>query len=260
MAKLPEKNANHQTGVGLDHWGCEFPTTHWSLLVSSDQGGNVNTERAVSEIASGYWYPLYAFLRRSGHSAYDAQDHTQGFFAYLLTGDRLNGLDAAKGRFRSYFLGAVNHYLSNVRSRASAQKRGGGMVLVSIEQENAEERLHNEPSDEGLTPEKLFDRQWALAVFGQAMDALRKEYAGKGKTAIFESLKIYLSGEGERGAYKRIAEELKVSEVNVRSMVSRLRSRYRLLLRQQIETTLESSEDVEDELDLLFAAVSGRCE
>ena len=248
---------DHGTGVGLEHWGAEFPTTHWSVLAGGGKDSRSNTERFVAEMATSYWYPLYVYLRRSGQSPHDAQDLTQGFFAHLLTGERLKGADAEKGRFRSYLLGAMNHYLANVRERASAKKRGGGQIPLSIEHEMAEERFHNEPVN-NITPEDSFDCQWALAVFEQAMNELRQEFDQKGKLKVFEELKGYLSGEGQRAGYGRAAERLQTTEVNVRTMVKRLRVRYRGALKKRIELTLASSDDLDDELRLLFAAATKR--
>ena len=183
----------HQTGVGLDHWGAQFPDTHWSILITQhDQTVGTAQDRRFADLCSRYWYPLYAYLRRKGRSSHDAQDLTQGFFAHLLGGDRIGGLDPLRGKFRSYLLGAMDHFLNDRRKYENAQKRGGGKVPVSIEEELAEHRFQNEPMDE-LSAEKLFDRKWALTVINDTKSRLGNEFREQGKARIFDEVGEFLT-------------------------------------------------------------------
>jgi RNA polymerase sigma-70 factor (ECF subfamily) len=202
-----------------------------------------------------YWYPLYAFARRQGLSPEDAQDATQGFFESLFSGEGLKNVRQDQGRLRSYLLGAMKHYLSRLRDRDRAQKRGGGQLALSIDEELAEQRYQNEPSHD-VTPETLFDRGWAMEVIKQAMACLEAEYLGKGKGAQFETLHPHLTGESERGDYREAAGSLGESEANVRVIVMRMRKGFRELLRQLICETVSSSEEIEDELGQLMAALA----
>lgn len=248
----------HPVGVGLDHWGGDFPSTHWSVLFPKDTSSTSTgsaTDKALAEMVGRYWYPVYAYLRKRGQSAHDAQDLVQGFFAELLSGDGLAGADRERGRFRSYLLGAVNHYVSKTRARESAQKRGGGQIPISIDQESAEQRFRHEPSH-NETPEKLFYRNWALTVIQQVLCEVENDYRAKGKAPVFDTLKVYLSGESDRGTYGDAAEALQTTEVNVRTMVKRLRKRFRELMKLQVEQMVDSSEDVDKEVQFLFQAVS----
>lgn len=237
------------TGVGLENWNDGFPTTHWSLLLDSDgQGQNC----ALSKMCSAYWYPLYAYLRKTGHSGHDAQDLTQGFFAHLFSADRLSEADPHRGRFRSYLLGALKHYLSDVRKHQSALKRGGGIPPVSIEQELAEERYQSEPADPQLTAERLFDRQWALEIFRQILKQVEHDYREAGKGKLFETLHPYLTGEADRGTYGAAAQTLEVKEVTIRSLVSRLRKHYRKRMRERVELLVDAPEEADAEIQYLF--------
>ena len=247
-----ETESGHPTGVGFENWGQEFPATRWSQIFSDEDGVKPTTE-ILAELASSYWYPLYVYLRRRGTPTADAQDHIQGFLTHLLEGDRLAGIDRTKGRFRSYLLGALNHFVSDVRKRNQAQKRGGGVIPLSIEQERAEKRYQNEPVDD-VTPEKLFDRQWTIIIMGQAMDALEREFREKGKEKQFDVLSEYLSDPTEGGKYGGAAENLQLAEGSIRSIVSRMRKRYHELFRAIVAETVTGSEDVDDELRQLYGA------
>ncbi|MGK0184859.1 MAG: DNA-directed RNA polymerase specialized sigma24 family protein [Verrucomicrobiales bacterium] len=254
-SNTPDRN---QTGVGLDNWSADFPSTHWSMLFARDahssEEGSV-TVQALAEMGGRYWYPVYAYLRKRGHSAHDAQDLVQGFFTELLSRDGLAGADREKGRFRSYLLGAVNHYVSKTRARESAQKRGGGQIPISIDQEAAEQRFQHEPSH-NETPEKMFNRNWALTLIQQILCEVEKDYIKKGKGTVFETLKIYLSGESDRGSYVDAAEKLQTTEVNVRTLVKRLRQRFRDLLRSHVGQMVDSPEEIDEEVRFVFQAVS----
>lgn len=244
----------HATGVGLEHWGDQFPSTHWSLLLD-DQAPENATQRLLSRICDRYWYPLYAYLRKRGRTSQDAQDLTQGFLCKMLENDGLANLARERGTFRSYLLGALKHYENDERKRERAEKRGGGKAHLSIEQTLAEERYRNEPAHD-LSPEKLFDREWAMALLQDVIDQLKTEYVRQGKASVFDTLSEYLTVKPDKGTYPQIASQLGVSEGNVRVMVNRLRQRYKRLLKEVITQTVDSPDDVRDELNYLFSTFS----
>lgn len=206
----------------------------------------------MEKLCAIYWYPLYAFVRRRGHSAHDAQDLTQGFFARLLEKKDLASVDRARGRFRSFLLAALEHFLINEWHRARTQKRGGATVLFSFDALDAESRLRHEPATD--SPEQIYDRRWAMTLLDQVMARLRTEMAGAGKLAHFEALKFCLTG--ERTAYAEVGARLAMSEGAVKVAVHRLRERYRALLRAEIAETVATPEEIEDELRALLAALS----
>ena len=250
----------HQTGVGLNHWGSQFPETHWSVLVQDratkmHTGDGASQEDQFTYLCSRYWYPLYAYLRKRGHASHDAQDLTQAFFAYLLSGDRIGNVDRERGRFRSYLLGAMDHFLSDQRKYRNAQKRGGGKPLVSIEEELAENRYQNEPVDD-VTPEKLFERKWAMTILNESRSLLEREFSDQGKGEIFAEIGSYLTEAPPPGGYAEIAGRLQLKEDNVRAMVSRMRKRYRAILRQQVFATVSSENEIDGEIRDLLSAFS----
>ena len=245
---------DHATGVGLDHWGVQFPETHWSILIKDRER---EAEQQFTYLCSRYWYPVYAYLRKRGYPSHDSQDLTQGFFTHLLSSSSsMEKLDPDRGRFRSYLLGAVNFYLNDQRKMENAQKRGGGQIPISIEEELAENRFQNEPSHD-LTPEKLFDRGWAVTMLNDAKSRLEREFTDQGKPEIFAEVSDFLSSAPPPGAYTEIAERLKLKEDNVRAIVSRMRKRFKAILREQVHATVSSEEEVDGEIRHLLAAFSG---
>jgi RNA polymerase sigma-70 factor (ECF subfamily) len=235
----------------------QFATTRWSIVAAAGQGASPESHEALAALCHAYWYPLYAYARRHLPSADDAQDQTQAFFAELLEKDYLQAADPRRGKFRSFLLTAFKHFLSKQRDRASAQKRGGGRSLVSLDFEAGECRYSREPADHA-TPEAIYERRWALAILEQALARLRQELADAGKAKLFESLKGALDGEGPQESYARIGEGLGISEQAVKVAVHRLRRRYQELLRAEIAQTVASPEEVDDELRDLFAAVRAK--
>jgi RNA polymerase sigma-70 factor (ECF subfamily) len=200
-----------------------------------------------------YWYPLYAYIRRAGYQVDDAQDLTQEFFAGLLEKDGLKCADASLGRFRSYLLGTVRHFLSNQRDHARALKRGGNRRQLPMEFKSAEHRYANEPSHQ-LTPDRLFERRWALTLLDTVLDELRAETSA-GKQRTFERLKANLTCEPDAQAYEQLAAELEMSAGAVKVAVHRFRRRYRELLRGHVAQTVASPDEVDDEIRNLFEAV-----
>jgi RNA polymerase sigma factor (sigma-70 family) len=210
---------------------------------------------ALTVLCDTYWYPLYAFLRSRGHSAADAEDVTQAFFARLLEKRTLRHADRDRGRFRSFLLSSLTHFAANEHERDGAQKRGGGIPRLSLEFENAEGRFQLEPATDE-TPEKVFDRRWAITLLERVLSRLRAEMVISGNPRQFEHLKTYLVGDSPRLSYRDSAAALGMSEGAVKVAVHRLRKRYRDLIRDEITHTVSSSAEVEEELQHLWASLS----
>ena len=236
--------------------GSVFATTHWSVVLAAAKGESATGAiEALEELCRVYWYPLYAYIRWDGHSPEDAQDLAQGFFARLLEKNYLESVHPDKGKFRSFLLACLNHFMANERDRAQALKRGGETVFVPFETDAAEGKYDLEPQD-SLTPAMIFERRWALAVLERALERLRTEFARSGRIEQFERLKVFLEGDGQRGDYREVARELKVSPGAVAMAVHRLRHRYRDLVRAEVANTVGSTEDLEEEMRFLFSTLS----
>jgi RNA polymerase sigma-70 factor (ECF subfamily) len=219
------------------------------VLAAAAQG-----ELALAALCQAYWFPLYAFIRRQGTPPQDAEDLTQGFFAHLLSKEALSGVGREKGRFRTFLLASLKHFLADARDRARAQKRGGGQMPVSLDGCAAEERYAMEPLDE-LSPDRLFDRRWALAAIEQALARLAAEYAAGGKGALFAELKPLLTSGGGARSYAEIGALFGMSEGAVKVAAHRLRQRYRAALRAEIAETVESDSEIDAELRHLLDAL-----
>jgi RNA polymerase sigma-70 factor (ECF subfamily) len=230
-----------------------FPTTLWTVVLHAGQDEPAQAQAALAQLCEGYWYPLYSFIRRRGYSPHDAQDLTQAFFAHLLEKRGLGRVDPEQGRFRTFLLASLKNFLANDRDKANALKRGGGQTIISLQQESAESRYQLEPSHD-LTPERHFERQWALTLLDQVLAALRDEYHGDGKGTLFEELKAALIGQA--GGYAEMAARLGQSEGSIKVAAHRMRGRYRELLRARIAETVGEG-DVEDEVRHLLAVLSG---
>lgn len=231
-----------------------FSTTRWSLVLAVRQGEASEVREALSTLCTLYWYPLYAFVRRRGYGPEDAHDRVQGFFTQLLEKNPLAVPDPHRGRFRSWLLGSLKHYLSNERDRENALKRGGGQHLLSLEWGAAEARFVHEPV-EVLTPERAYERRWAVTLLEHVLTLLCDEYHRAGRGALFDSLKGLLTGAAREASYQEIAESLDLSAGAVKVAAHRLRARYRALLREEIAQTVERAEDVDDELRLLLSSL-----
>jgi RNA polymerase sigma factor (sigma-70 family) len=236
--------------------GGQFTPTHWSVvLAAAGQADTVQAHDALEKLCRNYWLPIYVFVRRQGHSAHDAQDLTQEFFARLLEKNYLAAVQREKGRFRSFLLASVKHFLANEWDKANAQKRGGGQVPISINAAQAENSFELEPVDT-LTADRIFERRWALALLDLVLRRLREEYTRDGKEKQFNELKSTLT-EGSRSvSYAQIATRLSTSEGAVKVAVHRLRQRYRELLRAEIADTIANPAEVDDEIRNLFAALA----
>jgi RNA polymerase sigma factor (sigma-70 family) len=233
-----------------------FRTTHWSVVLAAAERGSPGADEALARLCQAYWYPLYAFIRRRGHGPEEAEDLTQEFFARLVDKNYLMGITVEGGKFRSYMLTVLKHFLTNEWERAQTQKRGGGKNAFSMDDETAEERYKFEPVDH-MTPENIFERRWALTLLDQVMARLRDEYATGGKAELFDRLRPCLSGAERLIPYAELGATVGLSESAVKVAVHRLRKRYGELLRVEIGDTVSGPEEIEEEIRHLIE-VTGR--
>ena len=232
-----------------------FDSTRWSLVLLARDRASPDADAALEALCATYWYPLYAYIRRQIGSADQAEELTQEFFARFLEKDFLRAADRNKGRFRGFLLACCRHFLANERDRARAQKRGGSRPALSLDFASAAERYRLEPADT-MTPERLFERRWALTLLDQVLDQLGREFHKDGKGPLYERLKLTLVGAGDSLSYAAIGAEFGMTEAAVKKAAQRLRQRYRELLRDQIAATVDGPEQVEDEIRALFAVLS----
>ncbi len=245
MAHSPEQETS----------AARFATTHWSVVLAAGQGGASGSREALENLCRTYWQPVYAYLRRHGIGVHEAEDLTQGFFARFLEKNSLKNVTPAKGKFRSYLLGAVKHFVSNERDRARAKKRGGGRTFIPLDVSSAESRCSFQPSDE-LTPEKIYDKCWALALLDHVLCRLQDEFVEARKEKTFASLKVFLTGETGTLSYNEVAKELNMADGAVKVAVHRMRRRYREILKEEVAGTVAGPEETEDEIRYLLAAVT----
>jgi RNA polymerase sigma factor (sigma-70 family) len=234
-----------------------FVTTHWSVVLTAGDSNPALAHDALAKLCQTYWFPLYAFIRRRGFSPPDAEDLTQEFFARFLEHNWVGNADREKGRFRTFLLSAMNHFLANEWDKARAQKRGGGMTPLPLEFNAAETRYVREPAD-SVTPEQHFERRWALTLLETVVDRLRAEYEQDGKASLFAALNPCLVGDRTSQPYEELARMLGLTEGAVKSAVHRLRQRYRQLLRDEIAQTVAGPAEVDEELNHLIAVLGGR--
>ncbi len=243
------QNTKGQTLAGSS----EFPTTRWTLVVAAADPQRKEARSALISLCEGYWYPLYAYVRRRGYPADQAQDLTQEFFIRVLEGRYLDHADPEKGRFRSFILTSMKFFVADEEDRRRAHKRGGGAVLP-LELASGEDRYQREPAHDE-TPERIFERRWALSVLDRVVDRLRNEFMQHGRPEHFERLKMFLLGKSE-APYATLAREMNTSEGALKVAIHRLRKRYRELFRQEIADTVADPGEVESELRFLAAALS----
>ena len=232
-----------------------FVTTHWSVVLAAKDGSAAQAEAALERLCRTYWWPLYAFVRRRGCGAHDAQDLTQEFFARLLAKDFFRTVDRSKGTFRSFLLASMENLMTKEWRRANAQKRGGEFIFISTDAEFAEQQ-YLQLQATGLSPEQLFDREWATTLLNQTLKLLQEEFVAAGKGAKFDSLKVFLTGERGACTYAELAGPLETTEAALKMAVSRMRERYGELLRAEIANTVSDPTKVEEELRALFGALS----
>jgi RNA polymerase sigma factor (sigma-70 family) len=233
----------------------EFTTTHWSVVLSAGDHESPQAADALERLCRTYWYPLYAYVRRDGSSPEDAQDLTQAFFERFLEKDYLADVRREKGRFRSFLLACLRHFLADERDRARAIKRGGGRMPLSLDAQDAEGRYLMEPRNE-LTAETIFERRWALTVLESARARLRDDYARAGKIERFEALEKFLPGEQADCTYAQAASRLGLAAGTIKWEVNQLKKRYRELLRAEIAHTVPSADEVNEEVRHLTAVLS----
>ena len=233
----------------------QFTTTHWSIVLAAADSALPGAREALDKLCLAYWYPLYAFVRRLGRSPVDAQDLTQGFFAYLFEHHLVARADPQAGRFRSFLLVALKHFLAHEHERATALKRGGGQPVLSLDQFDPEERYAMEPSD-NATPEAIYDQRWALLQIENALRRLRADYASAGRGPLFDLLKDYVWGEKNALTLAQIAKQIDLTEEAVKKAVQRLRQRFRDCLRAEVAQTVATPDQIDDELRHLRAALS----
>jgi len=230
-----------------------FATTHWSVvhLAGRDQGSQARA--ALSELCEIYWYPIYAYVRRRGYAPPDAQDLTQAFFTRLIEKHDFTNASPERGRFRSYLVASMMHFIANDRAWRRRLKRGGGVVHLGLELETAEHRYTLEPRDE-ITPEDLFVRRWALTVLDRTMAALRNSYSSRSKGDLFDRLQPLLTGEAD-ASHETLGHELGMNEGAVKVAMHRLRRRFGTMLREEIARTVSSEEEIDEEIRLLLEAI-----
>jgi RNA polymerase sigma factor (sigma-70 family) len=231
-----------------------FALTRWSVVLAAGHGQAQNAQTALEQLCTTYWPPIYSFLRRQGYGPHDSEDLTQEFFTRLLQKNSFGAVDRAKGRFRSFLLASLKHFLANEWDKAKAQKRGGGKVLLLVDAGKAETSYRVEPV-ELLTPDKIYERRWALTLLERVLNLLRAEYTAHGKAEVFQQLKGTLSGDSPSETYAKLAQRLGASEGAIKVAVHRLRQRYRDLLRAEIAQTVSSPGEIEEELRALFTAL-----
>jgi RNA polymerase sigma factor (sigma-70 family) len=234
-----------------------FATTHWTVVLTAGRSETTNATAALEKLCQTYWYPLYGYVRRCGHSPEDAQDLTQAFFARLLEGQWIGRADREKGKFRSFLLSALKYFLADEWDRARAKKRGGGISPLPLQFDTAETRYGHEPADH-TTPEQLYERRWALALLEEVLRRLAQEYTRDGKMNYFAELNPCLVGDRAALPYAELAVKLGLSESAVKSIAHRMRLRYRELLREEIANTVDNPAEVDEELQHLFTILGRR--
>jgi RNA polymerase sigma-70 factor (ECF subfamily) len=233
----------------------QFATTHWSTVLAAGDSASPASREALERLCRTYWFPLYAFARRQGYAPVDAEDMIQSFLARLLENGAFRQADPARGRFRTFLLACLKHFMIKEWHRCRAAKRGGGAPLLSLDELDAE-TLYSRETGHTLTPEQLYDRTWAWRILERARERLREDYARRGQAERFDLLEGFLPGASSELSYQEVGEKLGLREGSVKAEVHRLRARYGALLRALVEPTVGSVNEIDDELRALAAALS----
>jgi RNA polymerase sigma factor (sigma-70 family) len=233
----------------------QFTTTHWSVVLQAGQPDATGYRQALETLCRTYWYPLYAYLRRRGYSADEAEDSTQGFFTCLLDTESLSKADPSRGKFRSFLLTSLKNFVANERDHDQAQKRGGRRRIASFDLAEAGAR-YGSSSVANAPPERLFERSWALTVLQEAFSRLCTEYYETKRGPLLDHLKEHLLGQRTTVSYQEIAARLDLSEGAVKAAAYRLRTRFRELVRREIAQTVCTAEEIDQEICDLFAALA----
>lgn len=231
-----------------------FPTTEWSVVLGAAQNDPEVVRRSLEKLCQRYWYPIYAFVRQREKDHHKAEDLTQSFFHFVLTQDVFSRANPERGRFRTFVLASLNNFLLNEHDKATRQKRGGKHQIVSLDEKLAEEFFRNEPCDHA-TPEKHFERTWAVMLVRQVFQQLSEEFRERGKDKVFQELQPFLTGETSVGDYARLSRALKMEEGAVKVTLHRARRRFGEILRHEIAHTVSSPDEIEAELRQLLAAI-----
>jgi RNA polymerase sigma-70 factor (ECF subfamily) len=249
---MSSANNLETSAEGRAQW---FATTHWSVVLTAGQGASPDAEAALEKLCRAYWYPLYDYIRRQGRSPHDAQDLTQEFFARLLEGNYLKSVQREKGKFRSFLLASLNHFLANERARDHAAKRGGGKALLSLDEHIGEDLFALESSTHD-SPAQAFDRRWAITLLERAFAQVREEFATAGKKEVFDHLKNFLAEDTSAGDYAAVAHKLGMTAGAVTVAVHRLRHRYREATRAEVAHTVADIHEIDDEIRYLFTILA----
>jgi RNA polymerase sigma factor (sigma-70 family) len=231
-----------------------FATTQWSQVLAARDATGTESREALATLCEAYWYPLYVFVRSQGHDADEARDLTQAYFAYLLEKNILEDVDPAAGRFRSFLLASLKHFIANKKRGERTLKRGGGTRTISLDTDSAENRYGLEPVDQ-LTPEQVYEKRWALTVLERAVKRLESEWVDAEKRDQFQHMKPHLTGQEPRIPYREVASELGMTEVAVRGAIHRMRQRFGQLIRAEVTDTVANTDEVDDEVRHLLAVV-----
>ncbi len=232
-----------------------FATTHWSVVLAAGSPESSRYREALETLCQTYWFPLYAYLRQRGCNAHQAEDYIQAFFTQMLEKHSLSGVDAKPGKFRSFLLASLKHFVANELDRVRAQKRGGSHTILSLDFCNAEKQYILEPTHQ-MSPEKLFEKSWALTVLEHAMNQLEAEFANSKKKRLFDRLRVYLTAETDAIPYRDAAAQLRMTEGAVKMAVHRLRTRYGKLLREKVAQTVATQEQIDEEIRDLLTVLS----
>jgi len=233
-----------------------FPSTHWSVVLAAGADNLARAREALEQLCAAYWYPLYCFLRRRGHQPADAEDLVQGFIAHLLEGRFFQAADPDKGRFRSYLLASLKHFVADAAAWSGRQKRGDGRPLLSLDVMQAERRYAQEPIDPG-NPEQFYERRWALTLLENVLRRLETEATESGRADLFCQVKSVLLGDRGEVTYAELAPQLGLSEAALTVTVYRLRRRYRELVREEIAQTVSRPVEIDEEMRHLFRVLAG---
>jgi RNA polymerase sigma factor (sigma-70 family) len=248
--------AEDDTAEGMEQPAAAFGTTHWSVVLAAGSSDSPQAADALERLCRTYWYPLYAYVRRRGYGHEDAQDLIQAFLLQLLDRQSFARVDRSKGRFRSFVLGGLNHFLADQRDRANAQKRGGGHSILSLDAQAAGQRYRLEPVDD-RSPDRLFERSWAMALLDSVLARLEQEFREAGKAELFERLRVFLVAGTAPETYAEVATETGMTAEAVRKAVHRLRHRYYELFRKEIAGTVADPSEVEEEMRYLCDVIAG---
>ena len=233
----------------------QFATTHWSVVLAAGQGDSPRARQALEQLCRTYWYPLYAYLRRTGQSVENAEDLVQGFFLHLMKREILASVSREGGRFRSFLLGTLKHFVSDQKDKDTAQKRGGGQPFVSWELAQAEQQFLHEPVD-NQSADRIYERRWALTLLGRALERLREQCTDENKADLFAQLKGFVTGEKGPMSYAEAAAQLGLSVCALKSTIFRLRRRYQALVREEVSHTVSHPDEIEEELRYLLTVFS----